>query len=141
MSTKKVSTAAVCIPGEGVLVVGGVFYKPSIWERIRRKPEQTYFSKEAQILKGELEGVGDQKWTWLSLPSMTTERINPGMAYFEGSVFVAGGNTGAHYDIEQMRYPTELNTTPQWTVVSLMEVPLGYPCNLFVFNEQMLLLC
>ena len=142
MSTARAKTAAVCIPGEGVLVVGGAFiYQWKIWRLFYRGTEEQRFSNKAKMLVGNINGKGEQKWYWLNLPSMINERLKPGIAYFNRYVFVAGGNTGGHIDVERMQYPTGANTKPQWTIVSLMQFPPFNPYSLVIYNHRMFLIC
>lgn len=53
---------------------------------------------------------------------MMNEQLNSRLEYFDGSVFVAGGNAGVHFDVERMRYPTGPDSKPQWMITSLLEL-------------------
>lgn len=141
MPTARAKTSAVCIPSEGVLVVGGEYheYVNSSWFSTGTRTISP--CNLVQLLRGDLEGGSEQKWSWTQLPSMVCKRKYPGIAYFNGSVFVAGGNVGGHFDIEQMRYPVGANTKAQWTIISLMELPPMHPYSLVVHNGRMLLIC
>ena len=141
MSTARANTSALCIPNKGVLVVGGSYFKWIGGGLFYRGKEEHNYSNEVEMLLGNLEDGGEQTWKWLRLPSMVNERLNPGVAYFDGSVFVAGGNVGAHFDVELMRYPTGPNSKPQWMIISLMEQSPAHPYNLVVLNGKLLLIC
>ncbi|KAL5104814.1 Kelch-like protein 7 [Taenia crassiceps] len=97
------SSVAVVVPGEGVLVVGGV--SSGSW------------NTTAQLLCGNVEGARDQEWSWRHLPSMLQSRRYPAGTYFNGHVFVAGGNCTGSIDVERLCLPQKANASPQWTIV------------------------
>lgn len=117
------SSVAVVVPGEGVIVTGGV--------------SNGLRNTNAQLLCGNVEGTVDQKWSWRHLPSMLKARQSPGGAYFNGHVFVAGGNFRGFLDIESLCLPQKGNANPQWTIVSAFHWPVMGPSNLFVFRGEM----
>ncbi|KAM7539182.1 hypothetical protein Aperf_G00000050476 [Anoplocephala perfoliata] len=127
MPTARAASSAVVIPEEGVLVVGG---------RNHGFANRLTYKKQAEIL----QSTGDQRWTWSRLPSMLSERTMPGIAYFNGSVFVAGGNVTNHFDIEMMQMPPPVNSKHQWVFVSLMEFPPRHPYSLIAVNERLFLM-
>lgn len=70
---------------------------------------------------------------------MLSSRKRPGIAYFNGFVYVAGGNLAKHSDVEKLPV-SKCEFRLQWTIVSLLKSPLHQPCNLFVFDGEMCIL-
>lgn len=132
MPSPRTATSAVAVPKEGILVVGG---------RTPNLVKKFVSTNHTQILQNNLKTTGEQKWIWSRLPSMLSERIKPGVAYFDGSVFVAGGNVAKHFDIEMMLISPEGISKSQWVFVSLMEYAPQYPYSLIVANERLFLMC
>ncbi|KAL5971030.1 Kelch-like protein 7 [Taenia solium] len=89
------SSVAVAVPGEGVLVAGGF--------------SNGFNNTDAQLLCGNVEGAVDQEWSWRHLPPMLQARRSPSGAYFNGHVFVAGGNLKGFLDIENLCLPQKEN--------------------------------
>ncbi|KAM3174263.1 hypothetical protein ACTXT7_010882 [Hymenolepis weldensis] len=131
MLSPRTATSAVAVPEEGILVVGG---------RTPNFVKKLVNTNQAQILQNNLKTTGEQKWIWLHLPPMLSERIKPGVAYFDGSVFVAGGNVAKHFDIEMMQISPQGISKSQWVFVSLMEYAPQYPYSLIVANERLFLM-
>ena len=131
MPSARWKSKALIIPGEGVLVVGG----GCIISRELSYPKKTL------LLCGDPEGAGQQRWSWSELPPTLNNRFKPGVAYFKGRVFIAGGNVDNHFDIEQLVYPLKGKAKPQWTSVSLMELIPANPYYLVVYDEKLFLIC
>ncbi|KAM7538948.1 hypothetical protein Aperf_G00000050493 [Anoplocephala perfoliata] len=124
MPTARVDTSAVAIPDMGILVVGG---RDFIWN----------YKNEAELLQIR----DNQMQTWLNLPFMLSKRRSPGIAYYQGSVFVACGNAaGNRNDIEMMQMPSLSGSEPQWMLVSFMEYSPQRPVSLLVANDKLLLM-
>ncbi|KAM7539333.1 hypothetical protein Aperf_G00000050522 [Anoplocephala perfoliata] len=127
MPIARAASSAVVIPNEGILVVGGRIYGAT-WK--------LFNTNQAHIL----QSTGDQKWEWKNLPSMLSERIKPGIVYFKGTVFVAGGNVADHFDIEMLPMSFSNTPEPQWMFVSLMEFPPQHPYSFIVADERLFLM-
>lgn len=120
MPTAKAASSAIVIHDEGIFAVGG---------RNHNIAKKLTYTNQAQIL----QSIGNQKWTWLHLPSMLSERTMPGIAYFIG-------NVASHFDIEMMQMPPLGRSKPQWMFVSLMEFPRQHPYSSIVVNERLFLM-
>ncbi|VUZ47246.1 unnamed protein product [Hymenolepis diminuta] len=117
-------TSAVVIPERGILLVGD---------------EKLEFGKSAQLLEGDVENGKPERLKWRSVPPMRSSRKRPGIACFDGFVYVAGGNLAENSDVEKLSV-SECNFRLQWTIVSLLKSPLHQPCNLFVFDGELCIL-
>lgn len=117
-------TSAVLIPGHGILLVG---------DRTRELGRRT------QMLQGNLE-MEPSLLNWYSWPQMLTARKRPGIAFYEGCVYVAGGNLEEYSDIEMLHILPKSRVQSQWTIVELLKFPLKEPCNLFVFDDDLRIL-
>ena len=91
------------------------------------------------MLCGDVDGKANREWKWIGLPQMVKSRLQPGLAYFNDHVFVAGGNSG-WLDIECIHLLFDHTTSSQWTIISIMELTGPMKTNLVVYNEKLLLM-
>lgn len=112
--------SALAIDGHGFLVVGG-----------------QYKANRAFLLRGDMNGDVDQKWKWEKLPPMNLERQSPGIAFFEGSVYVA--SRYLFNIIECLRFPTCKHTEFQWTILYKYGEVGGLLMSLFVADGKLFL--
>lgn len=126
-------TSAVFVPGEGPILVGG---RVSIggwfdWKRLKDVYTIKFNSKRE---------YGDcYNSSWDNLPQMLQGRLSPGISYFNQHVFVAGTIYSGHLDVECLRYPSENPETPQWTIVSYLNISPICPMGLVNYNRRLLL--
>ncbi|EUB56949.1 hypothetical protein EGR_08186 [Echinococcus granulosus] len=101
MPSARRSTSALNIPDIGILVVGG------------QKREERLKSAEMLVE----DPSGESGWRWIELNPMLEARNEPGIAYFNGCVVVAGGQEGQpKITVECLRLTfVEHPTAPQWT--------------------------
>ena len=96
--------------------------------------------RTTELLRGDVEGPIDQKWEWSHFPEMVKWRSNPGIAFFDHRVFVAGGNNKIPFDIECINLLPEVTKLSQWTIISIMDISAVSPFNLITYNSKMYLI-
>uniref|UniRef100_A0A5K3G381 Bulb-type lectin domain-containing protein n=1 Tax=Mesocestoides corti TaxID=53468 RepID=A0A5K3G381_MESCO len=125
MATPRLRSAAVSIPGVGIVVVGGL--QPG--SRCTRTAELLAVSKHRRC----------ENWSWRTLLPMLETRYQPGIAYFNGCVVVAGGNGHHQISVESLKLSSRHPSHSQWTHVDGFTGANSWFCSLVVYNGKLLL--
>ncbi|VUZ39228.1 unnamed protein product, partial [Hymenolepis diminuta] len=118
-------SSALNIPGIGIIVVGGCDRIGSIFPTLR---------SIEMLIEDESEENGVK---WIEFSPMLKERHRPGVALFQGSIIVAGGDT--NFTIEYYPLTAEDQEVSQWTFISGIDEHNLKRISLVTFDNRLLL--
>ncbi|EUB60672.1 hypothetical protein EGR_04505 [Echinococcus granulosus] len=121
-------SSAVNIPAIRIVVVGGSHNYYS-----------NYLLNSAQLLIED--PLDESRWRWIELNPMLEGRSRPGIAYFNGCVVVAGGQSGKlHITIECLPLTSIEQPTARWTRLHGVDKLFPIFTSLVTFNNRLIML-
>ncbi|CDS35880.1 conserved hypothetical protein [Echinococcus multilocularis] len=128
MPSARQGTSAVNIPDIGIVVVGGA-------------DNRRFSVKSAEMLVEDPSG--ESGWRWIELRAMLEGREDPGIAYFNGCMVVAGGQyKQPRITVEYLRLTSVEQPTapPQWTRLHGVDTRCLHYTSLATFNNRLIML-